>query len=71
MNSWSYQVHAKSPFMNDLRSFLLKLFIEELGSFSKKKSTIKFYGELIGGTFNLFLFNQVFTSKDKNERIKV
>ena len=68
--SLSCQAHVMTPSMNGLRSF--KTVYRGVKKFVSNNSTIGLYGELID-MFHKFMFTviQVFTCKDKNERIKV
>ena len=69
--SLSCQAHARTPSMNGLRSF--KTVYRGIKKLVSNNTTIGLYGELIDGTFHKFMFEviQVFTCKEKNERIKV
>ena len=69
--SLSCQAHAMTLSMNGLRSF--KTVYRGVKKLVSNNTTVGLYGELIDGTFYKFMFIviQVFTCKDKNERIKV
>ena len=69
--SLSCQANAMTPSMNGLRSF--KTVYRGVKKLVSNNTTVGLYGELIDGTFYKFMFIviQVFTCKDKNERIKV
>ena len=68
--SLSYQAHAMTLSMNGLRSF--KTVYRGVKKLVSNNTTIGRYGELIDTYYKfMFIVIQVFTCKDKNERIKV